>query len=289
MKLLWLQGISCNGNAHSFLGAEGLAGFLDEIELLHHPLLPSLYTLEEVEEGTLKPDILVVEGAIPKAPLPGAGSAETIRRYAKKATHILCVGNCASFGGIFRLRDRERIAGALFAGEEPGGALEAFKKKVINLPGCPIHPEWLLFTVRMLRQGRSPALDELRRPRELYGYTVHEGCLRNEYFEWKVDSESFGIKEGCLFYKQGCQGPFTHGSCNKILWNGVNSKPRAGTPCLGCTEPDFPASSLFRTHTLMSIPARLPLGVPKRAYLTLTGVAKAFTIPRLSGRKFDED
>jgi hydrogenase small subunit len=30
----------------------------------------------------------------------------------------------------------------------------------------------------------------------------------------------------------------------------------------------------------MGIPAKLPLGVPKRAYLSLTGVAKAFKIER---------
>ena len=23
-------------------------------------------------------------------------------------------------------------------------------------------------------------------------------------------------KEGCLFYEQGCRGPMTHSSCNKI-------------------------------------------------------------------------
>ncbi|MEO1959178.1 MAG: hypothetical protein ABGX23_06460 [Nautiliaceae bacterium] len=31
-----------------------------------------------------------------------------------------------------------------------------------------------------------------------------------------------------------------HSSCNKILWNEVNSKTRAGTPCFGCTGPTFP-------------------------------------------------
>jgi hydrogenase small subunit len=30
----------------------------------------------------------------------------------------------------------------------------------------------------------------------------------------------------------------------------------------------------------MGIPERMPLGVPKRAYLTLTGVAKSFRIKR---------
>jgi hydrogenase small subunit len=38
----------------------------------------------------------------------------------------------------------------------------------------------------------------------------------------------------------------------------------------------------------MGIPHSLPLGVPKRAYLTLSGVTKAFKIERLEKDLFDE-
>ena len=288
MKVLWLQAVTCNGNSHSFLNAPDLEGLLERFDFLYHPLLPGRYTLAEVARKELDVDLLIVEGALTKKGCPRGGTEafELVRRYAERAKHLICVGNCASFGGIFRQRDPRSIRGLLFAGEEGSGWMEEFRNKTVNLPGCPIHPQWLVLTLESLRKGVPLPLDEWRRPVELYGYTVHEGCLRNEYFEWKVDAAGFGRKEGCLFYEQGCRGPFTRGSCNKILWNGVNSKTRAGMPCIGCTEPDFPASGLFRTETLMSIPARLPLEVPKRAYLTLTGVAKAFTIPRLSRKKF---
>ncbi|WP_456451082.1 NADH-quinone oxidoreductase subunit B family protein [Hydrogenimonas sp.] len=290
MKVLWIQGVTCNGNGHSFLNASDLPQLLELFDFLYHPVLPGRHTLAEVAGGGLTPDILVVEGALREEGVPRGGreAFDLAVHYAQKARHIVCVGNCASFGGLFRQRDRKALSGAVFAGEEGEGPLARFRDKVVNLPGCPIHPQWLSYTLRMLHAGRPLKLDRWLRPLELYGYTVHEGCLRNEYFEWKVDAEGFGRKEGCLFYEQGCQGPYTHGSCNKILWNGVSSKTRAGMPCIGCTEPDFPASGLFRTHTLMSIPARLPLEVPKRAYLTLTGVAKAFKIPRLARRKFEE-
>ena len=43
-------------------------------------------------------------------------------------------------------------------------------------------------------------------------------------------------KRVVLFYEQGCRGPMTHSSCNKILWNEVSSKTRVGMPCIGCTE-----------------------------------------------------
>ena len=91
------------------------------------------------------------------------------------------------------------------------------QKKLVNIPGCPLHPEWLSHVLNMTARGLDVALDDRLRPRELFAYLVHHGCLRNEYFEWKVDAEQFGRKEGCLFYEQGCRGPMTHGSCNKIV------------------------------------------------------------------------
>jgi hydrogenase small subunit len=125
-------------------------------------------------------------------------------------------------------------------------------------------------------------------PKEFFSYPVHNGCTRNDSFEYNVDEHTFGKKEGCMFYDHGCQAPFTHGSCNKILWNEVNSKTRAGEPCHGCTEPTFPRQNLFSTKKNMGIPHSLPLGVPKRAYLTLSGVTKAFKIERLEKDLFDE-
>jgi hydrogenase small subunit len=285
--LVWLQGITCNGDSHSFLNATEFLQILEEFEILHHPLFAAKMTLEELVTRKVDVDILVIEGGLIKEGLERAGmeSFALIERYAACAKHIVCVGNCAAFGGISRKID-PRATGGLFCEKEPTGLLAEHVEKIINLPGCPAHPEWVTFVLQMLRRGRAIALDSLRRPVELYGYTVHEGCTRNEYFEWKVDAKDFGMKEGCLFYEQGCQAPFTHGSCNKILWSGVSSKTRAGVPCIGCTEPDFPATRLFETETLMSIPARMPLGVPKRAYLTMTGVAKAFKIERLEKKKF---
>lgn len=289
-EIVWLQGITCNGNSHSFLNSPRFETVLEEFRLLHHPLLPSEFTLEEIVAQTRDVDVLIVEGALRQEGFERSGTEiyETVRRYAERAGHIVAAGNCAAFGGLFRQSDPQSIGGVVFRGDEPEGALKRFEHKTVNLPGCPIHPEWLLYVLRMIREGRPITLDELLRPVELYAYTVHEGCLRNEYFEWKVDAESFGRKEGCLFYGQGCQGPYTHGSCNRLLWNEVSSKTRAGMPCIGCTEPDFPSHGLFETQTLMSIPARLPLDVPKRAYLTLTGMAKAFSIPRLQRRKIDD-
>lgn len=91
-----------------------------------------------------------------------------------------------------------------------------------------------------LYYDRKIMLDEFNRPKELFMYLPHDGCTRNEYFEWKAEAEEFGHKEGCLFYNLGCRGPLTHAPCNKILWNRISSKTRAGMPCIGCTEFNFP-------------------------------------------------
>ena len=72
----------------------------------------------------------------------------------------------------------------------------------------------------------------------------------------------------------------THSPCNRILWNRVSSKTRAGMPCLGCTEPEFPffdlaPGTVFKTQTAMGVPKDLPAGVNKKGYIKLTGAAKA--------------
>ena len=71
----------------------------------------------------------------------------------------------------------------------------------------------------------------------------------------------------------------TRSSCNRILWNRVSSKTRAGMPCLGCTEPEFPffdlePGTVFKTQTVMGVPKEIPPGVNHQDYAVLTVVAK---------------
>jgi len=290
-KLLWLQSITCNGNAHSFFNHPDLFSILSYFELIHHPILETDCTLEDVFKKRVECDILVLEGSFKECGLKkyNIEVSEIIEYYAQKSKHIITVGTCATFGGIFKEADPTNITGFAFDIHEKTKRYELYHSKLISLPACPIHPKWLSFVLMMLAKNKKIIIDELHRPQELYGITVHTGCSRNEYFEWKVDTKGFGLKEGCLFYENGCQAPYTKGSCNKILWNDTSSKTIVGTPCFGCTEPTFPKSNLFKTKTNMGIPATMPLGVPKRAYLTATGIAKSFRINRLEGRVVDYD
>ncbi len=289
-SIVWLQSLTCNGNSHSFLNYSHMESFASSFDMLYHPLLLGDTSFDAILQSDTPFDFLILEGALSR-------DEDIIRKFgypfhkvldelASRARYIICAGSCASFGGIFRLKDEAKITGALFSGKSRGGYWSE-KSNVINIPGCPVHPAWLIDTLFLLKREAKVSLDEFLRPKEIFSYLTHHGCLRNEYFEWKVDSKQLGEKEGCLFYEYGCQGPMTHANCNKILWNGVGSKTRAGSPCLGCTEFDFPKMKLYETQTNMSLP-QTPFGISKRAYYSLAGIAKSFKIERLERKLIDE-
>jgi hydrogenase small subunit len=291
--LVWLQALTCNGNTQSFLSSNHnrFEQFLNAFEILYHPSLTNTTTLSEIVQSHASIDYLLVEGAITSNThffSLGDVSVKTIlEQLVKRSLFVISVGSCASYGGMHaKFEQNSDILGV----EE---SLETIKPKsnhpIINLTGCPVHPEWILQTLFTLKAKGCIALDEHNRPVELYSHLAHHGCTRNEYFEWKVETHNFGLKEGCLFYDQGCRGPMTHSSCNKILWNDVSSKTRVGMPCIGCTEFDFPRDNLFETKKNIGIPAEVPLGISKRAYLSLTGVAKTFKIERLNKKIINEN
>jgi hydrogenase small subunit len=208
---------------------------------------------------------------------------------AGKAKYVLAVGTCASFGGIPG-HDQVEGTGLQFDHERRGGFLGSeFKSKsdfpVINISGCPMHPDVLSGILSLLADDLPLELDELQRPLPWYGMIVHQGCTRNEYHEYRVEEKEFG-ERGCLFFYLGCHGPLTYGPCNKLLWNGHSSKPRTGIPCFGCTSPDFPKQyDFFRTRNIEGIPLNLPEGVQRAHYLVYKGMAAVAAPKRLKMRK----
>ena len=289
VKLLWLSAITCNGNAHSFMNYPSIEEFLNDFEFIYHPILDSSYTLEDIASKDIACDILLIEGAISKEfKRADVSVVKIIEKYAKKATKIVTVGTCATFGGIFKDSGYKDASGLHFLEDKKNDEFLYLENKTISIAGCPIHPEVLVNTLYAVKNSVNLKLDNFLRPKEFYSYTVHNGCTRNEYFEYKIDNHKFGSLEGCMFYDHGCQAPFTHASCNKILWNEINSKTRVGHPCMGCTEPDFPKQNLYATKKNMGIPQNLPTGVSKRTYLTLAGITKAFSIDRLQKKLFDD-
>ena len=288
VRVLWLSAIACNGNTHSFLNYPYLEQFLNDFEFIYHPVIDSSYSLENIVSKNIPCDILLIEGSISaEFKRANVSIVDIIRRYSDIVKSIVTVGTCATFGGIFKHSEYENTTGLHFDEDNKTNRFEDIKDKTISVSGCPVHPEVLVDTLYSIKNKLSIKLDEFLRPKEFYAYTVHNGCTRNEYFEYKIDNHKFGNLEGCMFYDHGCQAPFTHGSCNKILWNETNSKTRAGLSCMGCTEPSFPKENLFTTKKNMGIPQDLPIDVNKRAYLTLAGITKAFTIDRLERKLID--
>jgi len=281
MNVLWIHRLTCCGNTHSFLNYEHLDKLFEKIKLLYHPSL-SLNDEREVVEnilsGKLDLDVLIVEGAVYEDDLE-------IKRLCETAKVVIALGSCASYGNVPALLN-SRVCGLQYRFKNKGGLLGAdflssSGKPVINLSGCPAHPDWIATILLSIYNDENIDLDQWNRPKIFYSTLAHWGCTRNEYFEWKVEAERLGSKKGCLFYYFGCRGPLTYSSCNKILWNSVSSKTRVGTPCFGCTEFDFPRVGLFETKQFANIPAELPIGVSKRGYIMLSGIAKVFAPERL--------
>ncbi len=283
--IVWFSAITCNGNTHSLLSANSsrFELFLNSFNLLYHPSLTIDKSLEDILNQEEKIDFLLVEGAISSNKeffsINEDSTFNQLNALASKSSYIIAVGSCASYGGVHaKFSQNSDISGIKNIINKEN--LTNLKYEIINLTGCPVHPEWILQTLFGLKNFGKISIDEFGRPKELYGHLAHHGCTRNEYFEWKVEAE-LGQKEGCLFYHQGCRGPMSHSSCNKILWNDINSKTRAGMPCIGCTEVDFPRNDMLETKKNMGIPHEVPYGISKRAYLSITGVAKTFKIDRL--------
>jgi NiFe hydrogenase small subunit HydA len=211
-----------------------------------------------------------------------------VRKLAEVAQFTVAIGDCASWGGIpATAPNPTESIGLQFMKRERGGFLGQDYRSgaglpVVNIPGCPAHPDWITQILVAIATGRAAelTLDDLQRPKTFFSTFTQTGCTRNMHFAYKVSATEFGQRKGCLFYDLGCRGPMTHSPCNRILWNRQSSKTRAGMPCLGCTEPEFPFSDLapgtiFKTQTLMGVPTVLPTGLDKVGYVKLMAVAKA--------------
>jgi hydrogenase small subunit len=241
-------------------------------------------------------DIFVFEGTVIRAPagtgewnrFAGRPMKDWVTELAAVANYVVAIGDCASWGGIPATAPNPSDSiGLQYLKREHGGYLGAeFRSRtglpVINIPGCPAHPDWMTQILVALATGRASdvALDELQRPKTFFTTFTQNGCTRNLHFAYKVSATEFGQRKGCLFYDLGCRGPMTHSPCNRILWNRQSSKTRAGMPCLGCTEPEFPFSDLapgtvFKTQTLMGVPRTLPTGVDKLSYVKMMAIAKS--------------
>lgn len=201
----------------------------------------ALRVLEQAPGGRF---VLVVEGAIPvkdqglytfiaRTENRNITALEAVTRLGGLAEYVVAIGTCASFGGPSAARPN--LTGSV-------GVRDVLDREVINVSGCPVNPDWFVGTLAHLQMYGRPDLDPLGRPLLFYGFTVHRHCQRRSYFDQGVFAEALGDIE-CMF-SQGCVGPRTGADCPYRQWiNYVNWPVRANTPCIGCTNEDFPDGS----------------------------------------------
>jgi hydrogenase small subunit len=262
--LIWMQTSACSGCSVSVINTihpsiknvildQILPGY--QLYLDYHSTLMAatgdLSTTAAMETARKHPGkyVYIVEGAIPTRDdgVYGTLGEETagpitmlewVKRLAPNAMVILAVGTCASYGGVAAARPNPTGCKGI------GDVLKSLgiTTPVVNIPGCPCHPDWFIGTVsRVLLYGLpSPAeLDEAGRLKIYYGKTVHNRCINRDYLDEGVFASKFG-EAGCLL-ELGCKGPFCYADCPVRQWNsGVNWCISANAPCMGCTEPGFP-------------------------------------------------
>ncbi len=159
-----------------------------------------------------------------------------------------------------------------------------------KLPGNPVPIRHLVGSLNHLKLYGPPDFDEHRRPTMFYSQLICANCQYRGDFEQGNFARYYGQKEGCL-YLLGCKGPVTRNSCAIEKWNGTSSWcVSAGSPCTGCSEPDYPNNSGLGfygqlssdTAPINSFFVRNASTIAQGAFaVTLAGVA----VHTLSGRK----
>lgn len=272
LKLVWLRGAGCGGCTASLLngGSPEVLTALNKIKLdlaYHDELMlqqgvfvdgspasdaghNSNVLLKELADAGGY--VLVLEGAIPDGP-EGTGKycmsgavpfKQLFIDAASLASCIVATGTCASYGGISRSLKITDCIGASFSGAsglEGATTRYGLDKKVINVPGCPSNPDWLLLVLADVLSDRDVAIDMYGRPKAFFGSAVHESCPRRGEFDRAVRDNEFSA--GNCLYNLGCKGPLAYADCPTRRWNGaVSMCTQSGGPCIACVEPEFPGA-----------------------------------------------
>ena len=270
LPVIWFGAQACFGCSVSFFDTEypGIDEVLIEVITLEfNPLImgaagdAAMGVIDRMMAEEKGKYIFVVEGSIPmeadgfyctvgeKDGNP-VTALDRVKAIAANSMAVVALGSCASWGGIPA------------APPNPTGAVPVTKiitnKPVINSPGCPPHPDWMVGTIVNVLKYGIPELDDLNRPVMFFGTDklIHDNCELRQYFDSGIFAKDFGDK-GCL-YELGCKGPVSHCDASTRGWNsGVNWCNRSGGPCIGCTEPFFPGgagSGLYEKLPAIEVP-----------------------------------
>lgn len=255
--VLWIQGQGCTGCSVSILNSvePSIADVI--LKVINLEFLPTVMTSEgqtamenlyRVADAYNGKFSLIVEGAIPTAAdgkycVVGEyhekeiTMVDLVKDLGSKAGSVIAVGSCASYGGIPAAKGN--VTGAT-------GVMEFFKQyaiktPVVNIPGCPPHPDWMVGSLVYLLEKGIPELDSDGRPILFFGENIHEHCPRLEQYDNNNLSEKMSDAQGCRM-ELGCKGPNTYADCYKRKWNNGMNWCVDNALCIGCVEPGFPDS-----------------------------------------------
>lgn len=282
--LIWLHGSGCQGDSISFLNLFSddfaLPGsilttadvLITHVNLAYHTVVMASAGQTAVTMANQAKRkggyVLVLEGGVPTAfdgracIIATDGGQEltyqqAITNLTNGAAAVVCVGTCACFGGIPMSGPVEYNPTEVVSCKNFVHSLDP-SKLVINIPGCPSHPEWVAWAVVQLILGNIPALDAFNRPQALFGnrtvdvhaMNIHENCPRNPNLGGgNGHATTFGQDGKCLELL-GCRGPSTYSNCPSRKWlageNGpVNWCVDCNGMCIGCVEEDFPGNDFY--------------------------------------------
>jgi len=256
--VLWIQGQGCTGCSVSLLNSvdPSIADvLLKVISLQFHPTvmasegetaLENLYGIAKEYKGRFS---LAIEGAIPTAAdgkyciLGEMGHKElsmvdVVKELAPMAGSVLAIGTCAAYGGIPAAEGNVTGATGISAFFKDNG----IKTPVVNIPGCPPHPDWIVGSIAHLLTKGIPELDSDGRPTLFFGENIHDNCPRLEMYDQGEMAEKLSDPNGCRM-DLGCKGPDTYADCFKRKWNSGMNWCVDNSVCIGCVEPGFPDSS----------------------------------------------
>ncbi len=252
--VIWIEGASCTGCTEAFAQMETPdAGtvVLDMISLNYSETLSAAagYSMEEAKEQTIAAGnyILVYEGAVllgwngealRVADKPGT---DHLVEAAENATAVVALGSCAVNGGWCAAHPNAANAMGVQQYLKDNGV----DVPVVNIPGCPANPEWLMSVLVDVVLMKDPTLllarlNGMNMPEDIFGQTIHDNCERRGHFENGEFVYQFGTEEeakGYCLYPMGCRGPQTKANCGITMYNDRRSWcVQAGSPCLGCCE-----------------------------------------------------